>query len=241
MKLSSSLLRPEHIHPALWRGSQLAGAQRPTLSTGFAQLDHELPGKGWPIGALVELTLQRPGIGEIALLRPALARLGNERSIMFVQPPQAPHVQCWTSWGLSPQSLLWVRAGSLADALWASEQTLKHNACSALLCWAPGARAQDLRRLHLAARQSDTLFIVLRSSVESRQPCAAVLRLGLSPASQGLQVALIKRRGPVCRHLIPIALHAERAHSGAAPSHVSLDQPSSAPSQSRRRFSALEH
>ena len=242
MKPSSSLLRhPERIHPGLWKGSQLAGTQRPALSTGFAQLDTELPGGGWPIGSLVELTLERPGIGEIALLRPALAQLSGERSIMFIQPPYALHTHCWANWGLRHHNLFWVQSTSLHDTLWACEQALRHNACSALLCWMSGARPQELRRLHVAARQSDTLLIMLRSSTESRQPCAAPLRLGLSPAFHGLQVAIIKRRGPVCEHAIPIALHPERAYSGAGVSHVSLDQSLSALSQPRRRFSSVEH
>lgn len=242
MPSSASLLRhPERIHPALWKGSQLAGAQRPALSTGFAQLDIQLPGGGWPIGSLVELTLERPGIGEITLLRPALAQLSTERCIMFIRPPHAMNAHCWANWGLRHHNLFWVQSNSLHDALWACEQALRHNACSALFCWASGARPQDLRRLHVAARQTDTLLIMLRSSTESRQPCAAPLRLSLSPALQGLQVAVIKRPGPVCEHPIPIVLHPERAYSSAGVNHVSLDQPSSALPQPRRRFSSLEH
>jgi len=242
MKLSSSILRhPEHIHPGLWKGSQLAQAQRPALSTGFSQLDDELPGRGWPLGALIEISLERPGIGEISLLRPALARLGSERSIMFIQPPCAPHFHCWTNWGLHDQRLLWVQTDSLHDTLWACDKALRHNACSALLCWAPGARAQSLRRLHLAAQQSDTLLVMLRSPADTRQPCAAPLRLGLRPAERGLQVSILKRRGPACEHTVPIVLHPERAYSSSAAPHVSLDQPSSALSLPGRRFSSLAH
>lgn len=240
MKLSSPLLHPERIHPALWKGSQLAGAQRPAVSTGFAQLDKQLPGGGWPLGALVEFSLDHPGIGEIALLRPALAQLG-ERSIMLIQPPCMPHFHCWATWGLSDQKLLWVRTRSLHDTLWACDKALRHNACSALLCWAPGAQAQALRRLHVAAQQSDTLLIMLRSAAESRQPCAAPLRLRLRPAEQGLQVSIVKRRGPACDHAISIVLHPDRAHSGAGASHVSLDQSLPSLSQPGRRLSPLAH
>ncbi|HUH88173.1 MAG TPA: translesion DNA synthesis-associated protein ImuA, partial [Pusillimonas sp.] len=149
------LRHPERIHPALWKASQLAQSQRPTLSTGFKQLDSQLPGGGWPIGSLIEITLERPGIGEIALLRPALAQLGTQRGIMLVQPPHPPNFHCLSNWGLHAHRLLWVQPGNLADSLWACDQALKHNACAALLCWAPGSHPQALRRLHLAARQSD--------------------------------------------------------------------------------------
>ena len=242
MNPSPSILHhPEHIHPSLWKGTQLAQAQRPALSTGFSRLDAELPGRGWPIGALVEISLERPGIGEISLLRPALAQLGRERSIMLIQPPCAPHFRCWANWGLHDQRLLWVQTDNLRDTLWACDKALRHNACSALLCWAPGAQAQSLRRLHLAAQQSDTLLVMLRSPAEARQPCAAPLRLGLRPAAQGLLVSILKRRGPACEHAIPIILHPERAYSSSGAHHVSLDQPSSAPPQPGRRFSSLAH
>lgn len=239
--MSSLPLAPEHIHPALWKGSQLAGAQRPTLSTGFAQLDTQLPGGGWPIGALIELSLERPGVGEIALLQPALGQLNPERSIMLIQPPWVPHFQCWANWGLGQHNLLWVNTQTLHDTLWACDKTLRHNACSALLCWAPGARAQALRRLHVVAQQSDTLFIMLRSSSESLQPCAAPLRLGLHPMQQGLQVNILKRRGPASDHAVSLLLHPERAHTGADAYHASLDLPSPALAQSGRRLSSLAH
>src|SRR3546814_107470 len=133
---SSILHHPEHIHPSLWKASQLAQAQRPSLSTGFTQLDNELPGRGWPIGTLIEITLNRPGIGELSLLQPALAQLESERSVMLIQPPCVPQFQCWANWGLDAQRLLWIQAGTLNDTLWACDKALQHNACSALLCWA---------------------------------------------------------------------------------------------------------
>src|SRR5471030_1257360 len=80
----------EDIHPALWRGSQLAHARGKTVDTGYAALSAELPGGGWPLGTLVELLVQQPGIGEIRLLRPALAAL-SQRTIALVMPPHLPN------------------------------------------------------------------------------------------------------------------------------------------------------
>ena len=45
------------------------------LATGFPSLDRELPDGGWPRGALTELLCDHTGIGELALMLPALARL----------------------------------------------------------------------------------------------------------------------------------------------------------------------
>jgi cell division inhibitor SulA/protein ImuA len=65
---------PELIHPSLWGASQLARGRLSTVDTGYPVLSHELPGGGWPIGALTEVLAQAPGSGELRLLAPALGR-----------------------------------------------------------------------------------------------------------------------------------------------------------------------
>ena len=65
---------PEALHPALWRAHRLGRAGAAAVwRSGFAALDAELPGGGWPCQALTELLLPRPGIGEVRLLAPVLA------------------------------------------------------------------------------------------------------------------------------------------------------------------------
>ena len=66
----------EQRYPGLWRAGQLGHLGRagsvPALPTGHDALSAELPGGGWPVGALTELLLADPGVGELRLLRPAL-------------------------------------------------------------------------------------------------------------------------------------------------------------------------
>ena len=221
---SPALLHPEQIHPALWRGSQLAQARLNTISTGFDRLNQELPSQGWPLGTLIELTLEHPGIGEMGLLRPALARLECGRSIALVRPPYPPHFQCWANWQLDAHPLLWINPKTTYDALWASEQVLKANTCAALLCWASGMRPGALRRLHLAARQSDILFVLLRPQPEAGQASAAPLRLSLRPINQGLEISIIKRHGPSCAHPVPVIFYPMRPKAAAHNPYVSVDQ-----------------
>ncbi|HTK00136.1 MAG TPA: translesion DNA synthesis-associated protein ImuA [Bordetella sp.] len=197
---------PEQIHPALWRGTQLARAARAAVPTGYPALERELPGGGWPPGALNELLLPRPGIGEMRLLQPALRALAPEGSIVLVQPPCVPHIAAWISWGLDPARLLWVNPARPADTLWAAEQVLKNGGCAALLCWLPQVRPESLRRLHLAAQAGATLFFCLRPARMAAQASPAPLRLVLTPASDGLRVDIVKRRGPVCGQSLYISL-----------------------------------
>lgn len=221
---SSSLLlqHPERIHPAVWRATQLARPARPTVATGFPALDHALPGQGWPVGQLIELLLQRPGCGELQLFRPALVRQAPERSIALVHPPYPPCIQAWANWHLAPERLLWVEPSCPADALWATEQILRHNVCAAVFCWAQSLRPASLRRLHLLAQQSDTLCIVLRPASARRQASAAVLRLALQPCRLGVHLHIVKRQGAVSQAPLMLPLYAAPR---AAPHHVAPDLP----------------
>ena len=69
--MSAVPVHAEAIHPSLWRASQLARARGRTVDTGYPVLSAELPGSGWPVGALIDLLVQQAGVGEMRLLRPA--------------------------------------------------------------------------------------------------------------------------------------------------------------------------
>ena len=217
-----ALRHPERIHPALWRATQIARPAHPTVATGFATLDRELPGQGWPIGQLIEVMLERPGQGEMQLFRPALLRQHPERSIALVQPPHPPCIQAWAHWRLAPERLLWIQPSTGADALWAAEQALRHNVCAAVFCWADPIRTAALRRLHLLARQSDSLCIVLRPATVRSQASAAVLRVALRPCRRGLQLHIVKRQGAVRPDPITLELYTFRQ---ASSHHAPLDLP----------------
>jgi len=64
----------------IWRGDSLNRAGAPVVSSGFPALDAELPGGGWPAGALTEILPAHEGIGELRLLGPALASLSRRGS-----------------------------------------------------------------------------------------------------------------------------------------------------------------
>ncbi|HSC00640.1 MAG TPA: hypothetical protein VLE45_12055, partial [Burkholderiaceae bacterium] len=52
---------------ALWRAHQLSATSNAVTASGFAALDAELPGGGWPHRVLTELLLPHPGLGELRL------------------------------------------------------------------------------------------------------------------------------------------------------------------------------
>lgn len=194
----------EDIHPALWRASQLGRSPGSTVDTGYASLTAELPGGGWPCGALIELLPRAPGLGEMRLLAPALGSLN--RPVALVQPLHRPNGAGLAYVGVRPENVLWLRAANTADALWSAEQILKTGSCGTLLLWQSHIRADSLRRLHLAARSTESLFFVIRPIAGAVDPSPADLRLTLEPTTDGVLVEVIKRKGPAMAQPLRIAL-----------------------------------
>lgn len=195
----------EALHPSLWRASQLGRSHTRTVDTGHPALSSQLPGNGWPVGTLVDLLVQQPGIGEMRLVAPALASVAK-RKIVLLQPPHAPQAISLAALGIPPDSAIWIRSERTADALWAAETVLKSGSCGALLFW-PGqtssssarqgpVRADSLRRLHLAAQAGETLFFNFRPLAAEHDPSPAPLRLSVRPAPGGILVGVVKRAGP---------------------------------------------
>jgi protein ImuA len=227
MTSPDSIAAPQDLHPSLWRASQLAHASTRCVDTGHAALSAQLPGGGWPTGTLVDLLLQQPGIGEMRLLRPALAAAAARR-IVLLQPPHPPQALALAALGLAPSQLIWIRSSRSADALWAAEQVLRSGSCGALLFWTQHARGESLRRLHLAAQSGETLFFLLRPLAAAQDASPAPLRLGLRPAAGGIDIQFVKRRGP--QRDAPLFLPMTPS---LLQRHASLDRPLPAPVTAR--------
>lgn len=194
---------PKHLSGAVWRAGQMASASIPVQTSTYPALDRELPNQGWPRRGLIELLLQQSGIGEMRLLQPVLRSLNGQR-IALLQPPHLPHIAAWVEWGLPAEQLLWIRTQRHADALWSAEQILRNGSCGALLFWQGPMRNEALRRLQLAAQASDMLCWLLRPLSQADQSSPAPLRLALQPLAGGVQVHILKRRGPQCAQPIPL-------------------------------------
>ena len=196
----------------VWRADALAAPQADTVSSGDAALDAQLPGGGWPVGALTEL-VQAPGVHlEWRLLLPALLRCGQGPVVLVGAPALGaaallPFAPALAGLGLPWQRLLWLRAGQVP--LWVAEQALRCAPVDAVLLWLAQARPQELRRLQLAAAQHHKLLFVMRHSDAAHTASPAVLRVQLAPCAThatGLRVEILKRRGPPLAqalHILP--------------------------------------
>jgi len=179
----------------VWRGGALASPAR-TIPSGFPALDAELPGGGWPTGALTEILCNHQGIGELALLLPALAALTRAgKRVVWLSPPHLPYAPALAAAGIDLTQLTVIRATGRRDALWAAEQVLRAASCHALLTWLPRARYAELRRLAVAAEAGGAFVALWRPTEARHESTPACLRLAAEPAAGALAVRLLKRRG----------------------------------------------
>ena len=229
---------------AVWHADQMGSFRNPVISTSHPELDRELPNGGWPASSLIELLLQQPGIGEMRLLRPALSAIERRRRIALVQPPHLPQIAAWSSWGLAPEYLLWIKAARSADALWSAEQILRNGSCGALLFWQTQVRPESLRRLHLAAQETDIMFWLIRPLATAQDSSPAPLRLALRPAHAGVAIDIVKRRGPRRDDALYLQLDDKAAvsfntTSSTHPDHAPVDRRAPAVAASRNVPAAL--
>ncbi|HET7595980.1 MAG TPA: translesion DNA synthesis-associated protein ImuA [Burkholderiales bacterium] len=194
-------------HPALWRGNACARVSVASVPTGFAELDVLLPGEGWPAEALTEVHVERPGIGELKLMMPALARLSaGERWLAFVAPPRIPYPPALAAHGVRLSHVMLIRAESAEMQIWAAEQALRSGSCGATLLWLDRAPEPAVRRLQLAAEGSGALVVLFRGTRAAPFACAA-LRIHLGKSDGRTIARILKRRGGGIPAPVALDLH----------------------------------
>ncbi len=209
----------------VWRGAdwQSALAQEQStqqvVASGHAPLDAELPGGGWPVGAMSEILLPATAHPEWALIGKALVQAlnggggvgGTLQRAVLVSPPMEVFTPVMAHMGIAVQQLCCIQPDSMtyraqygckdsrannASRIWVTEQALKCRDASAVLAWLPDAESQALRRLQLLAAQQRRLLWVFRPERVRTQSSPAPLRLSVAVQGQSLRVQIIKRRGP---------------------------------------------
>ena len=205
-------------HPQLWRAGQLGqlnSQHNSGITSGYPELDAQLPGGGWPRAGLAEVMHAQPGLGELRLLAPALADLSQDedRWIAWINPPAIPYAPALGRFGIRSDRMLMIHPKNHADALWAAEQAARSGTCSAVLIWLDESSLKhaETRRLQVAAKQGNSFACLFRSTQGAQHASAAELRLQLhTPDTQtdtqtnapsnnshysNMQVDVLKRRG----------------------------------------------
>jgi len=244
----------------LWRADDLpADDAVHALASGFATLDAELPGGGWPRGQLVELLVDNPGLGELSLLAPVLATVSAEqRAYVWVLPVQdgkrstactaaasLPYAPAMNAAGIDPARCMFVQPATPRESWWTLEQSLRAGGpgtmMGAVIGWLPenvqhngDADFRALRRLHLLAAHHRALVVVLRTTRHASSPSPATLRLQLTQNNGRLQVNVLKRRGRPLLEPVTLQVHPDEWRS-ARVAPPATAEPVEVPAQAARR------
>ena len=197
---------PRHVAAALWRGNELGSPVTSVIASGFAALDAELPGGGWPCRSLTEVLQPQPSVAEWRLLAPAMRRLVElGQDVVVVGPPNSPHLPGLRHVGLDERRLVWVQSEAPAERLWVTEQLIKANAGGVLVAWLPQARQEQIRRLQVCAQHWDGLIFLCRPAAAEHEPSAAPLRVQLRfGLDWELHLHVLKRKGPTHEGVVTV-------------------------------------
>jgi hypothetical protein len=189
----------------LWRASSIDADYKQHCSTGFTNLDQELPGAGWPVDGVTEFLHNRAGIGELRLLAPALARMTHEQNrwVLFVSPPYIPYPPALAQAGIDLTRVIVSLPKNPKDYLWVLEKALSSQSCSAVITWPGRIHEKQIRRLQLASKDGYSWGILFRPGESSKNASPAELRLRLRPLpgyspgkdNSAIAVKILKRRG----------------------------------------------
>ena len=119
----------------------------------------------------------------------------------LVAPPYMPCLRRWQQQAGTNLQLWLVNPPGLTEQLWAAEQILLGNSASALAIWLneSGIRPIALRKLQLAASQSDCLVFLMREPQAAQHSSPAPLRFTLGTAYRQqrshLQLQILKQPG----------------------------------------------
>ena len=184
----------------IWRANQsntLSVHENPRIDTGFKDLNQLLTLSGWPLNGINELNLEHNGIGELRLLLPALQTFKTQ-NVLLIAPPFLPFAPALTEFNIQTEHWIIAQTESIQDRLWAAEQALLSDTCSAVLCWTGRhlLNHRELRRLQLASKKNCSWFLLLRDQSCLKSPSPASLRLHLKTNKYGqLRTKLIKQIG----------------------------------------------
>ena len=109
----------------LWQAGSLGRCQSNALSSGFAALDAELPGGGWPCQSLCEILQPKGQHAEWRLLAPGLRGLfaspaGRAQDarppVLLIAPPFVPHGPGLQDLGLEAAHWVWIKPSPTPEA-----------------------------------------------------------------------------------------------------------------------------
>lgn len=183
------------------------------IATGIQPLDEFLPERGFRPGALIEWLAATPGSGASFLALAALRQMQrrSEAVAAVIDQRQNFYPPAAAAWGIDLANVIVVRPQTLAEELWAIDQTLRSPRLAAVVAWPEQIDSHTFRRLQLAAEESGVLGLLVRPEAARREPSWAHLRLAVAPQMSSdppwqQRVQLLRCRGGFARGSIQLRI-----------------------------------
>ena len=191
-------------------------ADERTISSGIAELDKLLPHNGFRPGTLVEWLSDSAGSPAAVLATLALKSvLGRDGILTVIEADHTFYPPAAELLGVDLKRTVIVRPESQADMLWATEQALRCQGVTAVLCWIEIAGQHVFRRLQLASETGKGLGFVMRPASARRQAAWADIRLLIRPRAErtihgrSVSVELLKQRGGFAAGMVDLEISHE--------------------------------
>ena len=183
----------------IWKGDHAHHATpEKVIPTGYPLLDVELPGGGWPVGAVTEILYPQVSMGELRLVLPALKHVAqhDQRWQIWLNPPGQPYGPGLNSWGVSLRQTLVCADLTPKEFSWVIDQSVQHSGCSVVLAWANRIEPAQLRRLQLASERRDIAIFLFRPIRKANNLPYSRLKLQIGAGSKPLHIRIdiLKRR-----------------------------------------------
>lgn len=181
------------------------------LPLGLSSIDSAMPGGGLPQAAMHEIVSPDPTNGAaLAFAAFVTGRLVAKvtRPILWVTHHAELYPPGLVQFGLPTDRLLLAQCRTYRDALWAMEEGLRCDALAGVVGDTSPTSFNWSRRLHLAARQTGRMLLLLRPERSHQRSSAAQTRwrvttapsaftLGPGPGEPVWQLDLLRCRGGV--------------------------------------------
>ena len=143
-----------------------------------ASIDAALPWGGLARAGLHEIT--GPDLGSTTAFA-ALILGRTQNTVLWIGPDPDAWPPGLARFGLRPENLVFVHAGTAQDGLWAMEESLRCPAIGGALLELREIDLTAARRLQLAAESGGPIGLLLRAGAEAGQASPALTRWRVSP------------------------------------------------------------
>ena len=163
------------------------------LNARLGPMKNAFPNASFPLGAIHEFITSgmedaAATKGFIAVLLASLMK--NKGTSIWINPGGHIFPPALTSFGISPDKIIFIKLVKEKEILWTMEEALRCNGISAVIAELQEVNFTASRRLQLAVEKSHVTGFVIRTNPRSLHSSACVSRWRISPLSSELPGAM---------------------------------------------------